>query len=301
MDKTSRDCDFLDFTQESARLRPERSEPAAGHPAPAALSAQSCGGDAVGLAKFPTVGFAPPRPDSVFPGLRAIFQLSPIETFAPDEALFEQGDEGEFLCVILNGCVRVQRLLRDGRRAITTFLFAGDMLDAFAGMRHEFSAEAVTEVQLRRLPLARLAALRAQTPRLHDELLALGSDHLADAMEHIVTLARTKARDRVAGFLVGFADRSAQKPGAAQVVDLPMNRLDIADCLGLTIESVSRALTGLRTQGLISTPTTHRVVMHDVAALRRLAEGDGQARKPARQTCVLTDAKPLGANAFANA
>jgi CRP/FNR family transcriptional regulator len=122
-----------------------------------------------------------------------------------------------------------------------------------------------------RLGVGALRKRLAQTPALHDELFALGCNQLVNSMEHSVVLARLSAHGRVAAFLLWFAERLQRKVVPSQVIDLPMSRLDIADFLGLTIESVSRSMTRLKGDGLIAVPNIHKVVLRDVATLRILA------------------------------
>jgi CRP/FNR family nitrogen fixation transcriptional regulator len=154
------------------------------------------------------------------------------------------------------------RFLSDGRRQIDAFHLPGDVFGLELGRVHGFSAEAVSDCQIalvRRTHIERAAAHECNVAR---DLWALTANDLAHARDHMLTLARKSASERVGAFLLEMAERVG-----SQAFELPMSRLDIADYLGLTIETVSRTLTQMEREGMIALPTCRGVVMRNRAAL----------------------------------
>ncbi|TGD98359.1 helix-turn-helix domain-containing protein [Methylobacterium nonmethylotrophicum] len=190
-------------------------------------------------------------------------------TVAAEAEIFAGGDRAGTFYKVVSGVVRTYRLLSDGRRQIDAFHLPGDIFGLEAGAEHRFNAEAVTEARLdvhRREP----RALAGDDGALAREIVASMMKALERAQEHMMLLGRKSARERIATFLLTLSRRMACD-GAA--MELPMSRTDMADHLGLTVESVSRAVTQLERDGLIALPPNRRlVVLRDVEALARLAE-----------------------------
>ena len=174
---------------------------------------------------------------------------------------------------LTGGTARLFKLLPDGRRQVLGFARSGHFLGLVSAKAYTVSAEAVEQVHLCRFPRARLHRLVGQFPRLERQLLETTANELATAQEQMVLLGRKTARERVASFLVGWA--VGGRPCAPPVthLHLPMPRGDIADYLGLTIETVSRTLTRFRIEGLLAIPTSSEVEVLHPAALADIAEG----------------------------
>lgn len=202
--------------------------------------------------------------------LAGLFDCRPPETLDADAVLFWEGDSALDLFHVDSGCLRLYRMMADGRRAVTGFMFAGEILGVSFKERYLFTAEAVTKVKLRRVLRTQLHVSLARAPNLNRELLAMVCDELSAAQDQMLLLARKTALERIAHFLVGLSKRAGNEAGEAAIV-LPMTRLDIADFLGLTIETVCRVLAKLKSEGLIALPSPHRVILLDLAPLRRLA------------------------------
>ncbi|HKY95413.1 MAG TPA: helix-turn-helix domain-containing protein [Kiloniellales bacterium] len=202
--------------------------------------------------------------------LSSLFEPRPTETLEPDAVLFWEGDRAEDLFQVARGCLRLYRMMSDGRRAVTGFMFPGEILGVSFKDRYLFTAEAITQAKLRRVPRTQLHASLARMPKLGRELLATASDEFSAAQDQMLLLARKTALERIANFLVIVARRTGATREAEEI-ELPMSRLDIADFLGLTIETVCRVLTKLKTEGLIALPSPHRVGLIELAQLRRLA------------------------------
>jgi CRP/FNR family transcriptional regulator, nitrogen fixation regulation protein len=188
-------------------------------------------------------------------------------TVAAEAEIFAEGDRAGYK--VVSGVVRTYRLLADGRRQIDAFHLPGDIFGLEAGAEHRFNAEAVTEAQLevhRREP----RALAGDDGALAREVVASMMRGLERAQDHMMLLGRKSARERIATFLLTMARRMAC---GGTALELPMSRTDMADHLGLTVESVSRAVTQLERDGLIALPPNRRmVVLRDMVALADLSE-----------------------------
>ena len=199
--------------------------------------------------------------------VRAAAPVGSVRMLAKDEEIFAEGDRAAFFYKVISGAVRTSKLLSDGRRQIDAFHLAGDMLGIEAGDEHRFSAEAVGPakvVSYRRWSLETLASGNGTFAR---EVVQAMMRSLERAQNHMLLLGRKSAVEKVATFLLDLAERSF----ADGRVDLPMSRSDIADHLGLTIETVSRSLTRLERDRVIEVPAHRRtIVLSDRAALRRL-------------------------------
>lgn len=195
--------------------------------------------------------------------------------FAPGATLIYEGDAADRVYNLTGGAVRVTKLTPDGRRAITGFLYPGDFLGLSYGGRYSYSAEAIDKVsacQFRKAPLERVFQ---EIPRLEHRLLAMVSDELLSAQDQMVLLARKTPREKLASFLLHTAAKLGRGKGTSpDVLSLAMSRGDIADYLGLTIETVSRTFTALTKDGLIDIPSRRVVALLDREALENLAESE---------------------------
>ena len=166
-----------------------------------------------------------------------------------DEEIVSQDTRAEHCFVVISGCLRTVRLLEDGRRQVGEFLFAGEVLGWDALDRHDFSAEAVTPVVLHRYGREELERLADKDCGFARRMRRMTARKMAAEREHAVLLGRKTAPERIATFLLEMARRIESESGPW--IDLPMARGDIADYLGLTVETVCRQLTNLRTSGTI--------------------------------------------------
>ena len=174
----------------------------------------------------------------------------PALTFPAGAEIYAEGDRAGTLYQVAVGVVRVYRLLADGRRQICAFHMPGEIFGFEAGRERHFFADAVNTVALKPLRPGSEA-------EMSQELLKLALTSLTRAHDHLLTVGRNDASGRVAAFLLEIADRQGTRD--IDSIDLPMSRLDIADYLGLTIETVSRVFTRLREQGVIRLASTRHV------------------------------------------
>lgn len=194
---------------------------------------------------------SPPRIRGYNIGVTAGFNR-PLLTrnYLAGSEIYAQGELAGELYEIEFGAVRIHRLLADGRRQVIAFHLAGEKFGFEAGGTRAFFAEAITATGIR--PLG-AAAGNLDAP----ELMALALRGMLKAQEHLLVIGRQCARERVAAFLLDMAERQ----GDDVMIELPMPRLDIADYLGLTIETVSRTFAKLRAQGVIELRGTRNVTL----------------------------------------
>lgn len=190
------------------------------------------------------------------------------------QSLVREGDNNPFVFNVVEGTVKLYRLLPDGRRQITGFLFQGDFIGLGARAVSAYTAEALTPLQACRFRRTDFDQLLGALPALEHRLVSLAGDELMAAQEQILLLGRKTAKERLASFLIRLSERQQQLGGEEGHVHLPMTRLDIADYLGLTIETVSRVMTQLKTSGLIRLLAGNDIVLSDPEALKDLAEGN---------------------------
>lgn len=169
------------------------------------------------------------------------------------QPLFHEGDPARMVFNLTHGSLKLYKLLADGRRQITGFLFAGDFLGLTIEDEHAFSAEALEPIEYCCFTRPRFEAFVESHPRMEHELYRMAAHELSAAQEQLVVLGRKTAKERLATFLLNLANRAAKANRAAEpdLVLLPMSRIDIADYLGLTKETVSRTFTALKTERVI--------------------------------------------------
>ena len=186
-------------------------------------------------------------------------------SYSRNGEIYGENEPAEYLYKLVNGTVRTSKILTDGRRQIGEFYLPGDVFGHEMGNEHSFAAEAITDVKVVVIKRSAIEALAARDSEVARQLWAMTGRELQRMQEHILLLIKT-ARERVAGFLLEMAERIKSNGE----VELPMSRQDIADYLGLTIETVSRTLTSLEKSAAIALPSSRRVVLCNRAALRRL-------------------------------
>lgn len=202
--------------------------------------------------------------------LVAIMRTVEVE---PRHTIFEEGEPAANVYNVTAGAVKLYKLLSDGRRQVTGFLFPGD----FLGLTHEdayaYSAETLVPTRLCSFPRRRLEALLEEIPKLEQRLLGMASHELAAAHDQMLLLGRKSARERIASFILMLSDAAVRHGERADPVFLTMGRSDIADYLGLTTETVSRTLTRLKTQGLIELVDEKQIRLPKPEALAAIAGG----------------------------
>ena len=184
------------------------------------------------------------------------------------EELFAEGDEAEFFYQVVSGAIRTYKLLSDGRRQIDAFHLRGDIFGLEAGSEHRFSAEAIGDATVIAYRRGRLGALIQDDAAFRDRIMTATLRSLERAQDHMLLLGRKTAQEKMATFLLDMAERLSKDD---EHFELPMLRSDIADHLGLTIETVSRTLTQFARSGLIRLlPAGRSIGLCNKLALRGL-------------------------------
>jgi CRP/FNR family nitrogen fixation transcriptional regulator len=177
------------------------------------------------------------------------------------QEVFSEGDPCASFYKVVSGIVRTVKLLPDGRRQIEAFHLAGDVFGLETGTAHRFSAEAVDDAVV----IAHRRSCLAD-PAVGVQMMSWMQISLDRAQDHMVVLGRKNAVEKLASFLLDLAGRTTRQDR----VELPMQRSDIADYLGLTIETVSRTISQMVRRGLIRLLDTHTVLLADKTALQQL-------------------------------
>lgn len=210
-------------------------------------------------------GIRPMPPVNSHPSVNSIELMGAPMPFARNTEIYGENEPAEYLYKVVSGSVRTYKVLNDGRRQIGAFYLAGDVFGLEVGEEHTFSAEAIVDSKVLVIKRSMVVGLAARQTDVAHQLWTMTAGELLRVQDHILLLIKT-AQERVAGFLLEMAARGT----AGNEIDLPMSRQDIADYLGLTIETVSRTLTQLENSAAISVPTSRRIVLRNRAALNRL-------------------------------
>ena len=198
--------------------------------------------------------------------------LAEYQTFSRGAVVVDEQAPAAAIYNITRGALRRVTAFADGRRAVVGFLFRGDTLGLESDDRHRFGAEALCEVTVCRFERRRLEAMFAETVCYQDAVRQRISADLRAAQDHMVLLGRRRAIERVALFLITLGERQRARGRPPSPIRLPMGREDIADYLGLTIETISRTVTRLRAERLISCGNG-QVTIVDRPGLAALAAG----------------------------
>ena len=185
--------------------------------------------------------------------------------FARNAEIFGEDEPAEYLYQVISGAACTYRMLGDGRRRVVAFYLPGDIFGVEAASLHQWSAEAIAESHVLVVKRSSAMARSECEMDLSRQLWMLTVHELQRAQQHSLVLIKS-AEERVAGFLLEMAGRCS----GSGVVELPMSRQDIADYLGLSIETVSRTFTQFVQSGAISLETCRRIQFRNRAALRRL-------------------------------
>jgi CRP-like cAMP-binding protein len=185
--------------------------------------------------------------------------------FERNSEIYGEGEPADYVYKLMSGTVRTSKVLQDGRRQIGSFYLPGDTFGLEADDEHTFCAEAMSDVVVLVVKRSVLAAEAQKDRQVARELWAATARELTRAQSHLMLLIKS-AQERVASFLLEMADRVPNAAG----IELPMSRQDIADYLGLTIETVSRTLTHLESKAAIELPRSRHIVLRNRSALARL-------------------------------
>ena len=193
------------------------------------------------------------------------------------EHLFVANDSQTHVYQVLEGVVGVYQMLSDGRRQIVTFYYPGDLIgveDTGTWLHH---GEALCHTKVRCIALSTIDHLINSEPGFGQAMLATLATELAETRDQLLSLGRKSALEKMATFLLRISRRNQRENTDQSRLHLPMTRAEIADYLGLTIETVSRTITKLKTGGVIQLQSNSRVVVKDLELLENIANGDTAA------------------------
>jgi CRP/FNR family transcriptional regulator, nitrogen fixation regulation protein len=179
--------------------------------------------------------------------------------------IFGENEPADYVYKVVEGAVRTYKILADGRRQIGAFYLPGDVFSLETNESHRFSAEAIGDTKILVVKRNALMALAARDNEVARELWSMMGQELRRVQEHTLVLIKT-AKERVVGFLLEMARRLP----SGNHIELPMTRQDIADYLGVTMETVSRTLADLESDASIELASARRIVLHDRGALSRM-------------------------------
>ncbi|HUO02130.1 MAG TPA: helix-turn-helix domain-containing protein [Rhizomicrobium sp.] len=193
--------------------------------------------------------------------------MGAVHPFTQDHEIFAEGASADYFYKVVAGVVRTCKFLADGRRQIDAFHIPGDVFGLEAAAEYRLSAEAVTDCTVIAFRKGKLNTLAVHDGNLSQELLNFAMHSLIRAQEHSLLLGRRSAVEKVAGFLLDWAEKSASH----STLSLAMTRQDIADYLGLTIETVSRTLSQLERDAVIELPSARQIRVRNLETLEDLA------------------------------
>jgi CRP-like cAMP-binding protein len=191
--------------------------------------------------------------------------MGAVMSFPRNTEIFGENEPADYVYRVVSGSVRTYKILNDGRRQVGGFYLPGDTFGLQFADEHTFSAEAITDAKVLVVKRSALTALAGRDAAIGRELFAVTGRELRRVQDRVLLLVKS-AQERVAGFLLEMAERAC----AGNIVELPMSRQDIADYLGLTIETISRTLTALENVAAIEVSTSRRIVLRNRSALNRM-------------------------------
>jgi CRP/FNR family transcriptional regulator, nitrogen fixation regulation protein len=187
-------------------------------------------------------------------------------TYRKDEEIYGEDEPAEYVYQVIRGAVRTYKLLSDGRRQIGAFHLPGDVFGLESEMSHRLAAEAILDTTVRLVKRSSLEQAANKDVQVARKLWGITAGELRHAENHMLLLGRKSAMERVATFLLEMDRRLA----VAGMMALPMCRRDIGDYLGLTLETVSRALSQLHGEGVLGFSGARQIVLRNRQRLRNM-------------------------------
>ncbi|SFB24558.1 CRP/FNR family transcriptional regulator, anaerobic regulatory protein [Rhizobium sp. NFR07] len=208
--------------------------------------------------------------------LAGLFARQPAEQLQPGQSLFFEGDDARHVFELAEGALRIFRIISDGRRVITGFVYEGDLVGVSLKGNYLYGAEAIVPTKIRRLTRRAFEGAVTESDELRSQVFERVCDEMAAAQDQMVLLSCKNAEERLCTFLLKHARRASATGVAQALVQLPMTRQDMADYLGLTIETVSRTITKLAAKGVLGCVGRHSIKIIKPMALAQLAGDDDE-------------------------
>jgi CRP/FNR family transcriptional regulator len=199
-------------------------------------------------------------------------QLVSFRKLESGEYLFHQHTPGRSVYMLEEGMLMMERSSSTGRRQVMAFMLTGNFIGITHNAHYEFTVSALTAAKIREIPARQFEALQDEIPALKENVRSIGGNILAHTLDQVFALGQKKAHERVCFLLKQLSDRFPEDQ--RKLIDLVMTRQDIADYLGLTIETVSRAFGKLKRERIIDIFAAHKVEILDQVALDEMALAD---------------------------
>lgn len=209
--------------------------------------------------------------------LVACFERASSRTLDAKEHLFCECDQSSQVYLVEAGLICVYRMIADGRRQVLDFAYPGDVVGLGSLELHTVNAQASSRTRVRSLGRKALYDLAAHDPQIGARLYEALAHELVATREHLFVVSKCNAAERLASFLLALANRNKRRGEDPTELVLPMMRADIADYLGLTIETVSRTFTKFKAEGLIDIEQCVLVTIQDLCGLMSVAPGGASA------------------------
>ena len=207
-------------------------------------------------------------------GVRDRLENGSIRQLAAKEHVYREDDPKSNVFRVEDGVILLYRMLTDGRRQVVDFAYPGDIIGLGPAREHQFSAQATRHARVKSINASALEEAAVSDPTVALKLYHAVAMELQAARSLLIAIGQRSAVERIATFLLMLHDRANGRGGSAAGLDLPMRRSDIGDLLGLTIETVSRTMTRLKSMGVIAFTRCDRVEIRDLDRLEELAEGN---------------------------
>lgn len=202
--------------------------------------------------------------------LEEFSSLSKTKTFQDGQLIFTEGKTNEYIGSIVEGIVKIYKLLDDGRQQIVSLGFPGDMLGNIMEAEYGYFAESVGEAKICLYQVVRINSFANSNPEIYRSILGKTTEQLSHARAWLLLLGRKTAQEKIASFLILLAEHHHGR-NENQAFKVPLKRQEIADFLGLTIETVSRHFSSLKNKQLIREYAGHMLSIVDYPALQKLA------------------------------
>lgn len=198
---------------------------------------------------------------------------APLRGVEAKDHLFTEGETKTHVYQVVTGAICLYKVLPDGRRQVIDFAYGGDIVGLGLGGAEACNAQATVATRVRCLPLAALRTIIANEPAIAVKVCEALTDELAAVRDHLVCVVQRNATERLVTFLLSLSQRNRAKGRDPNTIELPMTRADIGDFLGLTIETVSRTFSKLKSSRLIEINQGTTIRLRDIVRLRALADG----------------------------
>ena len=218
-----------------------------------------------------------PRPMPPPATLHDHLERAPLRGIEAKDHVFAEGDPKSHIYQVVTGAVCLYKLLPDGRRQVIDFAYGGDIISLGLGRYETCNAQATVATRVRCLAASAVSGLARHDPGVAMRMCQAMSEELTAVRDHLVSVVHRSATERLVNFLLALSTRNVRHNRDATTIELPMTRADIGDFLGLTIETVSRTFTKLKSLRLIAIDQGTTIRLHDIDGLNTLANGTSAA------------------------